>query len=286
MSRLPFVLVLFGLATSAGAAEAVSEVAEHAPAAEVEVIPEPEAEPAPDPAADAGLEVIGEVAPEPEPAPAPDSAENASLEIIGEVAPEPEPLPPIPRPSMNYSGFSAFEYASEPVEGVNGRYWKGSGIEINFGWQASEFAVITGRLRHTQADLERSSNTGETTEDHYEVGLAFAAPLAERTRLLLEMGWAQEEFNGEVRADTLTTITVGDSQGLYAAIELRTMLGRWFELDLRSTGHQLFDTRRQVHSAGFRFHVSRRVAFGMHQERWERDLRETTRTSLDMRVDF
>lgn len=268
MSRLTFALVLMALAAGADAAEAVSDTVEKASAEDVQVIPEAAAEPVPEPAAD--------------------PAANNGLEVIGEAAVEPEhePLPPIPRPSMNYIGFSAFEYASEPANGGSGAYWSGPGAAFEFGWEPADFTVLTGRFRRTEAELERSSGIGELTEDHYELSLAFAAPLGERTRLLLEMGWAREEFQIETHSSSAITIITDDSQGLYAAIELRAMLGRWFELDLRSAGHQLFDTRRQVHSGGFRFHVSRRVAFGVHHELWERDLRETTLTSLDMRVGF
>ena len=259
MSRLPFALVMLALAAGAGAAEpAVGDVSKDVP----KDAPEDVAEAVADPAA-SNLEVVQET-----------------------VEAAPAPLPPIPRPSMDYIGFRVFEHASEPVEDGGGEHWNGPGAAFEFGWEASDFTVVTGRLRRTEAELERSAATGELTEDHYELGLAFAAPLGERTRLLLEMGWAREEFDIETHSGPVSARSTGDSQGLYAAIELRAMLGRWFELDLRSAGHRLFDTRRQVHSGGFRFHVSRRLAFGVHHELWERDLRESTRTSLDMRIDF
>lgn len=229
-----------------------------------------------------------------EPEVAPETAREAGFEVVadGRTVVSPASEAEIRRPSMNYFGFSAHDYSSAPADNGSGPDWAGYGVALDFGREVSEFIVFTARFRRTEAELEHSSNTADITENHYELGLAFAAPFGEQTRLLLETGLAGEDFDLETRTSTtpagssLVVASSDDSQGVYGAIELRTMLGNSFEIDLRSAGHQMFDTRRLVHSAGFRIHFSRRIALGVHHERWERGLRETARTSLDLRIDY
>lgn len=181
---------------------------------------------------------------------------------------------------MELSGFS-YERAPESAAASRERY-EGDGAELRFSWLAGEYVGLNGRFRRTTSEPAGLA-APERKEDYYEVAMMYAAPVTERTLVIVELGLAGER--AEIRDGAGDSVRDHSDPSLYAALGIRTRRG-WFEAGVRSAGQNFHGIRRQTHSADFRFHLSERFAISLNYETWDRDLMRTQRLGGGVQFKF
>lgn len=116
-----------------------------------------------------------------------------------------------------------------------------------------EFTLLHAGAEHAISEL---AGQEDINQQQYFAGLAFAAPLSEYTRLLLETGWLREDFSqqGSIRQA---------EQGMYAAASLNFTLGNRVEVNLRSRGDRMFDRRRHDSEITLLLNVTNAFSVGL-----------------------
>lgn len=186
-------------------------------------------------------------------------------------------------PSLDYLELVPFSYSEEFEDdstGTSGR--EGEGGRLRFGWQASELLALRGSYQITNS-LSDAGLNDERTDKLHELSMAFVVPLADSTRLLIELGVA-----GETQKFTATNgqeSETSSSSDVFAAIEFRARVN-WFELGLRSAGQTFYNSRHQSHALDLRFHISKHFALGAHAEVSHRHMRDTHRAGLGLQFKF
>lgn len=186
-------------------------------------------------------------------------------------------------PSLDYLELVPFTYVEELENDTAGRFNReGEGGMLRFGWQASDLLAFKGSYQVT--DSQPEAGIGDERSDKlHELSMAFVAPFAKSTRLLVELGVAGETQTFTAADGQETEIS--SSSDVFAAIEFRARVS-WFELGLRSAGQTFHDSRHQSHALDMRFHLSEHFALGVHAEAADRHTRDTQRAGLGLQFKF
>lgn len=187
-------------------------------------------------------------------------------------------------PSLDYIEIAGFTYLQQSEEDAPlAARREGEGGLLAFGWQASEFIALSGRVQARRSEPELGFADRRREDRQYELAMAFVAPFAESTRLLVELGLADEQL--VIEAPNGKRTKTASSPGVFAAIAWRQRFG-WFEYGFRTAGQNFHGARRQTHSADLRFHFGDSVALGLNYATWDRDFQRTERAGLGVQFKF